>query len=133
MRTKPPVQSPSAKTFWLLGGSVFLGSVAFFYVFAIAWFASMAETNKLVLLLWCGGATIISASVSAAQPYLRIYWSIGFAMPMFVWGLLNAVFVPLNELPILWWTVYGIATAACAVAGALIGRRVTKVIIEKDA
>ena len=114
---KAPVSTRAVLLFF---GSMALGGIVLFIVFASAFAGT--DSDDLVIVLWCGGGFIVSAVLSAIQPTERFIWSIGFSLPMFGWGVLCAAVAPINDWGVLWWTSYGFAAAAAAVLGAFVGR-----------
>ena len=112
----------SSKTLLFIS-SLILGGIVWFLTFAQGWNTkSWTEIVRFVLLFGVGGAFIISVIISLIQPRVSIFWSIGFALPMFGWGLLCALLAPLNSIELMWRTFFGVVTILAAFLGAWLGR-----------
>ena len=109
------------KTYILFFVILLLGVAAFFLTFGVAWFASSAVIITWMLLI-CGIASIVSGFISATQPSSSLFWGIGFALPMFAWGVLMALQV-FAQPNLLLWTAFGTVTLTSALLGAVIGRK----------
>ncbi|MBA4150385.1 MAG: hypothetical protein H0X66_19920 [Verrucomicrobia bacterium] len=108
-------------------GTLLLGALSWFYVFVQGRSASStAETDQLVLILWCGGGFAVSGVAAALQRRAPLIWSIGFAAPMFAWGLVNTLIMLMSSQLVFWWAAYGFATVVAAFVGALSGKTLSR-------
>lgn len=125
--TKDPT-SATARTVVTFFACVALGGIVWFIAFARGFTGldSASETDRHVLIWWCGGAFVVSAVAGALQRAVSLFWSTGFAIPMLGWGVLCALPAITDHIRVLWWTAYGVATSVCALVGAWVGRALSR-------
>jgi len=87
---------------------------------------SASDTTRHVLIWWCGGALLVSGFAGALQRTSALIWSSGFAIPMLGWGLFCAFSAITDQIGVLWWTAYGLATTASAFFGSWVGRTLSR-------
>lgn len=112
---------PNAKTVWLFVLGFSLGCAAWMRVFSLAFVAADAEVLPHALRWWFLGASVVSAVTAALQPSVRLFWNVGFAVPIFGWCLFCTSYA-FDDTRFLSWTWLGIVTAVTALAGALVGQ-----------
>jgi peptidoglycan/LPS O-acetylase OafA/YrhL len=106
--------------------SLVIGGVAWFLTFAQAWDNPSMELICMLIAANCVGALLVAAVLSIFEPKQPLIWSTGVAIPMFGWGLVCLVTAPFNDLAQLLWTGIGVVMGLAALAGALLGRVISR-------
>ncbi len=114
---------------WRFAASVAGGILSLFVVGGLGSFVMFGITAVMVALFWFLGSAVLAGLLSRTQPEVRAIWNIGYALPIFLWGVAFICMSP-KELGAPLWFGLSTVTLFCAITGVWFGRRFSRTGID---